>query len=877
MHGANLSKHLYGLFIFICVISLFPVFPLAANGATLANLAGTWGYNSFVSGPSAPWYERGTLKVSANGTLKGSGQDCYGDPADTFSGAFSFSSNGILMTGGPQGSSGMCQMDSDNNVLVCTDTWSWDGSANLIILTKLATSYQPANGVSNWAGNILDAGSNPWMATYSDTVGSSGAFSGTMSVDGVSQPGISGTLSLSKTGVVTCPSGCIDNYMGFEDAGKTITVGASGVSQNFPDAQIYVTTKQASSYSMTDLAGNWQNISLASGPGAYWWATGYGPVDSSGAYTGPYNVSNGSSGVTSGTLSISNTGAISCVGGDCQAFSNFSGVMDANKTVMVITYTWTDGTTQVIQISTKDAATGPGAPINVVAAAGNAQAEVTFTPPVSNDGPPITGYTVTSKPSGGVDQDGGTTSTIHNVTGLTNGTSYTFTVTASNADGNTTSKQSSNSIEPWAAPPSSLARLAGTWNFNNLTTGPDLPYWQRMIMTLNPDGTFTTSSTDNNDNVNNGNGTLWIFPNYGIVPTGGSNNIQNILCQIDSNQTVLACTQTEGDGSTALSVATKQATSNLTADLAGVWQGNYLMQGPDAGSATMIDTTDSQGNFTGTYTPGGGTSALVSGQLSISAGVVICTSSSSCYDPTFESFFDAGKNIMVGTGGANSDSTIYPNDAVLSVFTKQAASYSQADLAGTWQMNTIKSGPGAPYWERNTMTIGSTGTFTSSYTDSDGSTGSGTGKLSISRTGVITCVSGGCKGGGSMPVMDAGKTVMVMASTDTSSGALPYTGKISIFTKSTPAIPGAPTIGTATAGPASATISFTPPAFDGGSPITGYTVTSNPGGKTGKGTRSPITVKGLTNGASYTFTVTATNKAGTGLASGASSPVTPTK
>ncbi len=81
----------------------------------------------------------------------------------------------------------------------------------------------------------------------------------------------------------------------------------------------------------------------------------------------------------------------------------------------------------------------------------------------------------------------------------------------------------------------------------------------------------------------------------------------------------------------------------------------------------------------------------------------------------------------------------------------------------------------------------------------------------------------------------------------------------------TPAtFPGAPKDVTARAGNASATVSFTAPASDGGSPITSYIVTSSPGGITASGTRSPITIKGLTNGTSYTFTVQAINKIGTG-------------
>ena len=88
-------------------------------------------------------------------------------------------------------------------------------------------------------------------------------------------------------------------------------------------------------------------------------------------------------------------------------------------------------------------------------------------------------------------------------------------------------------------------------------------------------------------------------------------------------------------------------------------------------------------------------------------------------------------------------------------------------------------------------------------------------------------------------------------------------------------VPGAPTIGTATAGNAQATITFTAPTSNGGSPITVYTVTSSPGGITKTEASSPITVTGLTNGTAYTFTVTATNSVGTGPASSPSKSVTP--
>ncbi|MFK3967151.1 putative Ig domain-containing protein [Ensifer adhaerens] len=88
-------------------------------------------------------------------------------------------------------------------------------------------------------------------------------------------------------------------------------------------------------------------------------------------------------------------------------------------------------------------------------------------------------------------------------------------------------------------------------------------------------------------------------------------------------------------------------------------------------------------------------------------------------------------------------------------------------------------------------------------------------------------------------------------------------------------VPGAPTIGTATADVASASVAFSAPASIGGASITGYTVTSNPGGFVGTGPSSPVVVTGLSNGTSYTFTVTATNSAGAGPASAASNAVTP--
>jgi hypothetical protein len=66
-----------------------------------------------------------------------------------------------------------------------------------------------------------------------------------------------------------------------------------------------------------------------------------------------------------------------------------------------------------------------------------------------------------------------------------------------------------------------------------------------------------------------------------------------------------------------------------------------------------------------------------------------------------------------------------------------------------------------------------------------------------------------------------------------------------------------------TSGDGQLTITFTPPATNGGSSITGYTVTCNPGNIVVSGTTSPIVVTGLTNGTQYTCNVAATNGVGT--------------
>jgi len=129
----------------------------------------------------------------------------------------------------------------------------------------------------------------------------------------------------------------------------------------------------------------------------------------------------------------------------------------------------------------------PSAPTIGTATAGNGQATITFTASSSDGGSPILDYRVTSSPGGVTATGSGSPITI---TGLSNGTAYTFTVQARNANGYSLSSTSSNQVTPVVPP---IAASGGNYIYDG--TGSFTGY--RFHVFTSP-GTFTVTSNDGN-------------------------------------------------------------------------------------------------------------------------------------------------------------------------------------------------------------------------------------------------------------------------------------------------------------------------------------------------------------------------------------------
>ncbi|MBC7640459.1 MAG: fibronectin type III domain-containing protein [Rhodoferax sp.] len=104
----------------------------------------------------------------------------------------------------------------------------------------------------------------------------------------------------------------------------------------------------------------------------------------------------------------------------------------------------------------------PGAPTAVVGTRGNTTVALSWAAPIVDGGTAITGYTVQVRVAGTVVRTDVLTSavTTATITGLTNGTAYTFRVFATNANGSGALSVASAAVTPASAP--TVAPVLGT-------------------------------------------------------------------------------------------------------------------------------------------------------------------------------------------------------------------------------------------------------------------------------------------------------------------------------------------------------------------------------------------------------------------------------
>jgi hypothetical protein len=207
----------------------------------------------------------------------------------------------------------------------------------------------------------------------------------------------------------------------------------------------------------------------------------------------------------------------------------------------------------------------PGAPAIGIASRGNAQATVSFTAPTSTGGNQITGYTVTSSP-GGMTATG--FSSPITVTGLTNGTAYTFTVTANNFAGKSKPSAPSNSVTPAMTAPDAPRGVTATFGNANAVV--------RFAPPLNNGGSPISNYT------------VTSIPG-GIITTGASSPI-TVSGLNNGTAYVFTVTATNAIGTSIASTSSNSVTPVAPALMGGAIQGIPLTNPVSAGTFAGNDT-----------------------------------------------------------------------------------------------------------------------------------------------------------------------------------------------------------------------------------------------------------------------------------------------
>lgn len=306
--------------------------PANPESYSLSDLQGHWEANSIASGAGSPWWYRGRMIIDADGS--GSFNFTQNDgQIDSGNGLILGISNDGIMTNSVNASA-RSVMDAGKTVTVGTATWTGGhpGTPELDIGVKMADTYDSTDFIGSWEINGIATGPGaPWWQRGRNTIGPDGTMTGIV----MESNGKPDTISASG---IFMPSNGIFTGFGVSaravmDAHKTVFV-TTDIGSPEGTTDIYVGLKMAQSYSLSDLVGTWQLNALTStsDTGTASWQRGWISIQPDGSFSGPLTFSDGSNGFSTGLLSLTTDGVVTL-----PADSNFRGVVDAGKTIMVCT------------------------------------------------------------------------------------------------------------------------------------------------------------------------------------------------------------------------------------------------------------------------------------------------------------------------------------------------------------------------------------------------------------------------------------------------------------------------------------------------------------------------------------------------------------
>jgi hypothetical protein len=178
-------------------------------------------------------------------------------------------------------------------------------------------------------------------------------------------------------------------------------------------------------------------------------------------------------------------------------------------------------------------------------------------------------------------------------------------------------------------------------------------------------------------------------------------------------------------------------------------------------------------------------------------------------------------------------------------------------------------------WEAPTATLTTTSGFAGSTVDVTGWSLIGVDSVRFDGTSAIISRDDSTSLTATVPNLSPGTYPVTVSAVGGTTTAGTFTVNAPPPPPPAPMPPGAPTAVTATAGDASATLTWQAPANPGTYPVTSYQVESVPGGQSCLASSLTCEITGLTNGTTYTFRARALSGAGWGAWSTPSNAVTP--